>query len=235
MFLMNEGCHMESLVEDIEKEPKEKAIISYAGADRSKICGRFFVAKIFDKSGATMIIAVVIFLISALMSMIIVNSALNNILRLRRQNEERQAMLALTSAASVVEGLFHGCTAYPTSEEGSAEISFEVDFGNSGMKDYEELGRAFQDLVNKPVSGESQEQEVPWTMTVSGADNKALDVNLKLKMDIYHNLTVEIEKPGENNTETYSKSLYFPALEVKSGIDDTGSESTGQDTKVIEW
>lgn len=55
-----------------------------------------------NNRGATIVFAMAVFLIASIMSMVIVNAALNNVQRLAYQKQDEQAMLAVTSAAEYI-------------------------------------------------------------------------------------------------------------------------------------
>ena len=72
---------------------------------------------------ATSVFSLTIFMIAAIMSMVIVNAALNNAQRIQRQREERQAMLAVSSAMPVAESMFEGCVANWDKDNGKWKVS----------------------------------------------------------------------------------------------------------------
>ena len=90
--------------------------------------------KLNNRSGITIVFALTVFLISCLLSMVIVNAALNNVQRIQRQRDEQQAMQAISSATEYVQGLFDGVSAVYDHDPSKAETErWTFNFDNSGL------------------------------------------------------------------------------------------------------
>ena len=216
-----------------ENEISKKNIVLGLRLKMEKSCRSFYVAKkLNDNRGASIVVALVVFMIAALFSMVIVNAALNNAQRIRRQRYERQAMLAVASAAPIVERIFGGCSAY-ASDDGSYTIEFsdeltktvaneEGAYNDSGSID--SLKTEFQQIISL-----GQKDGAPvFKLEVNSADNVGgkLDVDVYAKADEEHNVTVTIksnggyENPGSGQEagekiSLSEKTIYFPALEIR--------------------
>lgn len=186
--------------------------------------------KITDKKGATLIFAMVIFLIATIISLTIVSIAVTNISKVKRQREEQQATLAISSAAKYVQHLFDGCSyyyekdgddrkgvlAYGGSELGKLVKTSEVNekFGN-------DLKGIIEENIEKVIPSNSP--EIVWYITATGlgeGDNDALGVKIASFLDDKNNIVTRISKGDTAEKDVYSLTLVFT---VNTFTDENGN------------
>lgn len=216
--------------------------------------------RISDDRGATMVFALVVFLIAAMMSMIIVNAAIGNIARLRRQYEKRQMMLAITSAESLVENMIHGMSARKDTKTGNWKMSFnKSDYfkGESGKQ----LAEKLEGLMN---SSGSTTLHITSSMSSSNqpgqmgqTDPLAVEVELSCDTSAQGAYAIKAKIRGASeggggttgstgNTgstqddNSTSKTFSFPAISIEiskdfDSDDDEGERAETGNPNFIQW
>ena len=159
--------------------------------------------KLKNNDGMSIVYAITVLLVATILSIVIVGIALNNAQRIRRQREEQQAILAVSSASKYVAKLFDGCSiSYdPVAEENV------VGYGDS------ELGKLVGDNSSSALAtgfkGLATGGSLEWTIT-SEIEKQPLDVKVKCSLDNKKNIVAKIYreiKPGVNSD--YSMTLIF--------------------------
>ena len=166
--------------------------------------------KLKEQAGVTIVFALAVFMIACLLSMVIVNAAINNANRIRRQSDEQQAMLAVSSAAGYVQTLFDGVSAVYEKPKDAAGKWQEPDYGTSGLaeqksdagsggsaymdSDADNRQQLFEDFLKNyspDFSGDEPVLKVNagaegtfcWTIGVADDTYKSLDVVLDGKLE----------------------------------------------------
>ena len=206
-------------------------------------------AKLTKDNGATMVFALVVFLIAAMMSMVIVNAALGNAARLRRQYEKRQAMLAMTSAENLLEGMIHGMTVRKNKSGG-----WEVEYGDSALAKAG-TGDQLKDKITGLLSGTGT-ATLHITSSVASSDGAGqsgqadpLAVDIEIKRNPDYSLEAKVKKAsnsGNVNTGTAEddnssvRTYMYPAIaieinEKKFPGDDEGEGTDTTEPNYIKW
>lgn len=174
--------------------------------------------KLKNNDGMSIVIAMVIFLVSAIISLAIVGISLNNAQQVGRQFEEQQANLAISSAASFFQTLFDGVSA-GCNNDGTGWGEWEFDYGESklGEDEYTGFREAFEGAFFAN-GGSLKNGELTWTIKGLEVDSKKpLDVIAKIKLD-NNNLVVTLAKlPNSGGSSGNTNYKYFQVLNFKGG------------------
>ena len=163
--------------------------------------------KLHSDSGATIIIAMAVFLIVTLLSTTIVSAALTGVRSAGLQRREEQAYLSVSSAAILLRDTIHadgpdGNRVMRVRESGTKE-GVEYTYPDS----YTSFGGFFPGELCKMIAG----MEIgDGTYTLSCSDDGIQDVTVELSMDASKALTAVLTSAGE----PYSVTLRFRYAQV---------------------
>ena len=192
--------------------------------------------------GATLPFALTIFLIACMMSMVIVNAALSNAQRIRREREERQAMLAISSAMPIVEAVFSSCRGELASghldsvwideaELQETQPALSAALRQGGLSS---LKTSVKNAIIAAGSAGNTADAVSLnvrTLSLTGpASEGALDIDIEVTRKEDYTLIVTLKKKRAGTTDKYvaSQTITFPAMV----LEDAGTAENGA---LVEW
>ena len=187
--------------------------------------------KLLSRSGATMVIALGIFLIAALMSMAIVATASNNANRLSSQRDAQQTNLALSSAVPYVEQLFDNAIATKIVKAGEdPDWKYNVNLPlrillNKSTARYKSQ---FEGLVETDVP-------VPFQWQILTTDTNMQD-KLGVRIDVSRDpATCDITAVISQGKEIGGKYTPKSSLKLIFTVDPIEEETEDDGTKVTEY
>lgn len=167
--------------------------------------------RIAEKDGATIIFAIAVFLVATVLSISIVGAALNSAKAAARQNDNRQAKLAVSSAASYVKRLFDGCSySYAPTSAGRDSYKYIVKYAQADGTE-SEMGKLsvatqneFKTFIKNSVNGRSA-NTLEWYMTSDITENDADPLKVKVVVmmnteNVDNNIKVVISDMHGNTT-----------------------------------
>lgn len=190
------------------------------------------VNKLKSNRGATMILALALFLICVMVSSIILVVAASSSGRVSQQVEEQQAYLAVSSAADIVATELNRCNKYIL--ENGVELVGETD-----------LTGVFAELVNKAafsvfMMNTEYTDTIKMAMTVP--DDRLSDAECSFKMGTDYNIEIIIKTADSNYSIVVRSKATVNDLDETIDLDGDGNPDTDDEgnikvttTKTITW
>lgn len=180
--------------------------------------------KLQENKGITIVLAMGIFLVAAILSAVIVSVSLNNAQRVQRQRDEQQANFAISSAVGFFIELFDGAHAEYIASGSSGEWKFY--YGDCLLKDYSDLQTKFEAAFKGAIDSSAQS----FTCTIASSDsetNEAISADAIVTIRSNGDMKIKIVK---TSTKSYLDRKFYQILNIKAS-----TFTDGTDYKECTW
>lgn len=178
--------------------------------------------KLHSDSGASLIIALIFFLLALIVGGVMLTSASANAGRLSHLEEEQQAYLTTSSAARLLREVLDGYECVVDGPSGGANPTFTPNH-NDG------LGQCLSEMVRTLINDDNSQAIARANLTMSASGelmDKMGSVNVELTMDKNYTLTAVLCLPGPTEATNYyltltvlassSQEVYYPEIDPEA-------------------